>query len=348
VVLDEIHENPLLVEDLDEEVLKTFKTAVEPTKPNTKEQREVYEQYIDEIGSNGLIKVVNELNPTCHSEGHELGKVFYAEVGELASALAACEDACYSGCTHGVLMEAFTLTEHGHVGTPQDHEHHIGTEEVYPKLSTLCTQNIGIRPGDCAHGLGHAMTALNEYNTLEAEKGCAFFYNKSMEYYCATGVYMEFVGQPSEKQKNKPLFEPCDTSKFPAACFRYIMPLVFRNVTAQLGPGGIHEVIKGCKQLSEFARIGCFHGVGNAHMPFIAGGAIELGEICGFGNEQDQLSCIDGAIERLSKYHGKDIALEICARLEDEQKELCIAGAEGQLYRTNKSFELYHPELFSN
>jgi len=339
----ETHETSLLVENFDLEVQEAFKTAVQETKPNTKEQRAVYEEYLDELGSNGITKALNDINPVCHSEGHELGKVFYAELKDLPSAFLACEDVCYSGCTHGVLMEAFMLPEHEHDPGIVDHEHHVQPEEVYPLLEGACNKNMGIRAGDCAHGIGHALTGLNAYNIVEAEKGCEFFNNSSMEYYCATGAYMEYVEQP--RNKKKALFEPCDTAKFPAACFRYIMPFVFTNVTAQLGIGGIRKVIDACKGLSTFTRIGCFHGVGNAHVHMVRNGAMKLGELCSFGTEQDNLACIDGAIERLSKYYGIEAALEVCSTL-DKHKQFCKEGAEGQLYRMDKSFTLYHPELF--
>jgi len=58
-------------------------------------------------------------NALCHSEAHDLGKVF-AQVGELGPAVQLCGNRCTSGCLHGVLTEAFL----GSVGQ-ENAGHHV-------------------------------------------------------------------------------------------------------------------------------------------------------------------------------------------------------------------------------
>ncbi|MGI9291484.1 MAG: hypothetical protein ACR2QG_09460, partial [Gammaproteobacteria bacterium] len=43
--------------------------------------RELYAEYIDVVGANGIIAALEEVDPACHDRGHDLGKVIYSLTG---------------------------------------------------------------------------------------------------------------------------------------------------------------------------------------------------------------------------------------------------------------------------
>ncbi|PYO54765.1 MAG: hypothetical protein DMD83_21740 [Candidatus Rokuibacteriota bacterium] len=58
------------------------------------------------------------------------------------------------------------------------------------------------QPGNCAHGVGHAILILSGYDLGEALKHCAAFESAPLTYYCATGVFMENAINPGARDRN--------------------------------------------------------------------------------------------------------------------------------------------------
>ena len=306
--------------------------------------RPVYEKYIDVIGANGILDIVQKVNPKCHSEGHDLGKVIYAKLQDIGESLQACQDGCYSGCMHGVFMEVFKIEQHQHNHSPvglKSHDENI-VQAIKARIPEICyTKSVSIlyREGECAHAVGHAVMFVLNYDIPRSIEHCKLFDIDPMDYYCATGAYMEYVSTHGMTQKKgETLFYPCDTQDFPAACFRYKLSEVFRNHFAK--GGGFEEIVQKCMELSGQYRLGCFHGVGNAHMGNIAEGNVPITYVCSFGTEEDQFMCIEGAVERIGKYHPEK-ALLTCQNLDGWRKELCLAGAKRAMYSLDKSWKYY-------
>jgi hypothetical protein len=322
---------------------------IQYTNINSPEQRALYELYIGKIGVNGIGEVVHTYNPVCHSEGHELGKVVFATLGAVGPSLKLCSDICYSGCLHGVMMEAFsnTLPEHEHeLGTLAIHEHHIELEDVLPQLPTLCFDKSITEtslPGDCAHGVGHALMIITDYAVEEAVEACASFANKKLEYYCASGGYMQYAQNYEVPSLDDPaILYPCDSFKYPAACFRYRLTDV--RYHSPLDSESLVAELKGlCTELEDdYYSVGCMHGLGNAYMYPVSKGQISLSTVCGGGSRDEQHACIDGVMERLAKFY-ENTAFSICEEQEGEWKEWCLAAAERKMYSLDdsKPFELY-------
>jgi len=297
--------------------------------------RDLYERWIDVIGANGLVASVEYARPSCHDEAHDLGKLIYEMLGDIGYALRTCEDACYSACMHGVLMEAFK-----EVGSTKDD--HVDLETIAAKIPTLCDSedfSAMYKPGDCAHGTGHAFMYLSSYNIGDALDICGHFETDAMQYYCTTGAYMEYVTTHDRRDStSKSLFYPCDVYNYSAGCFRYKLVHVFRR--HYQNKGEFFEIVEQCLELNGSHRRGCFHGIGNSHMAQIAFGKITFADVCKYGDATDQYVCIEGAIERMSKYYPKE-ALENCELLDGWQYDLCITGAKNKMYPLNKSFEYY-------
>ena len=99
-------------------------------------KRPLYEQYIDVIGANGILDGIERVWPKCHDQAHDLGKVIYERVQDIGRGLRVCADQCYSGCMHGVLMEAFSLARDAAPrGGPED------AATLRPIMNHLCSRD---------------------------------------------------------------------------------------------------------------------------------------------------------------------------------------------------------------
>ncbi|MBI4133471.1 hypothetical protein HY478_02550 [Candidatus Uhrbacteria bacterium] len=297
--------------------------------------RSLYETYIDRIGANGLIATLEDARPYCHDEGHDLGRAIYARLSDLGTGLRVCQDACFSGCMHGILMEFFTETD-------EEFDEHVTLSDIAEKIHTVCAMNDMAslyKAGDCAHGIGHALMFLTGYNIPRALEYCELLTTYPMQYYCATGAYMEYVTtKDPEESRTRGTFYPCDIGPYPAACFRYKLLLVARRHYTNGGTFADFEAA--CLRLEDPYQRGCFHGFGNAHAGPLQGGALSLAELCRAGTREDQYVCIEGALERLAKYHPEE-APHYCSSVAGWQNELCLEAAARNLYNLEKSFEYY-------
>ena len=315
--------------------------------------RALYEKWIDSIGTNGIIDVVQGESPACHDEGHDLGKTVFTRLRDMDRALRSCNDACNSGCMHGAVMEFLSANDPGPAGVPAppaaaQHVHDHGG--VPDSIDRMIRRNVPLicgtsaftnmyLPGDCAHGVGHAMMFLTDYDIPKALDYCERFVTHPMRYYCATGAYMEYRSArvPAEAPVKGPL-HPCAGNRYPAACFRY----VFTNTVPALyrGGGTLQQLAKTCESLPRKDELGCFHGIGNAHVSRIARGTDRIAEICRWGDRDDQTACIEGAMERLGKF-SPAVAAERCQELTGWRREVCTAAASRRMYDLSKSFALY-------
>lgn len=330
---------------LDETVEQRAQLMVELKNRTSYYLRDIYEKYIDLVGANGLITSVHTVYPTCHSRGHDLGKVISAKLGSVGAALRTCQDACFSGCMHGVLMDRLAIEKPDQPKQKEDELGlgvHVSITDVEKQIVTIC-DDPGLSDiykfGDCVHGVGHALMFLVNYDIPKALEYCSLFESDPVDYYCSTGAYMEYVTNYDQQDSvAKPIFYPCDQNEYPAACFRYKLPYFsFRHY----GQGrSLGDIINSCKALEGKYRLGCFHGLGNTHMYLIAFSKIDFAAVCGSGTEDDQYMCIEGAIERMAKYYPV-AAKERCDDFSGWQKDLCLEGASRGMYSLEKSFDLY-------
>ena len=301
-----------------------------------KNNRQLVEISLPVIGANGALDGIERVWPKCHSQAHDLGKVIFAHVRDVGMGLRICSDRCNSGCMHGVLMEA--LTTIGKAST-----HHMDLAVIGPAIKDLCQNNpvmtASYSPGDCAHGVGHALMNLSGYKIPEAINACQENESHALEYYCASGAYMEYMaGRDPQDATTKSILYPCDQYIYPAACARYKMVHVVRR---HYEAGRTTKELRTlCSSFTGAVRRGCFHGLGNAHMELIAAGKIDIRPVCLGLDKVEAIVCIDGAMERMAKYH-QDTTLRICDQLDGENKTACLAAVSRKMYDMKKDLSLY-------
>ncbi len=290
---------------------------------NAKKQNlPVYEKYLPKLGIDAILGYLEEKSSRCHAVAHNLGKALYVQNQDLNKSLDQCANRCTSACMHGVISEALGNQSHANISA---------------KVVELCRKGSMAKlhkPGNCAHAMGHALM-LNTGGEIRQSLGeCKLFKEPGMDYYCATGVYMQYrdwVRDGTLSRKDVALHYPCDTYKsFPAACYRYIMSHILRAVDNNLG-----SVIDECLNLPTNRRHGCFHGLGKKISSRLVRNPQLLAAVCLTSDRNDQTMCIEGAIEKLADYGGT-YAKDACATVTGYAEEVCSAAMREKMYRLNK------------
>jgi hypothetical protein len=325
-----------------QKMFRGFTKAMFPrafSKAHSHESREeVFNAYIDKIGATGVLSVLEEkLSVYCHSEAHALGSAIFKRTNNLQLSMQVCRDRCVAGCLHGAVTQAVRRI------IPETSENRLDIQLIGRNIRNICdVEYVAGRDleGTCIHGVGHAVMAVLKYNINDALKYCALFNDKSKAYYCATGAFMEYDNAhgAGDLLMERPLHYPCDTyTEYPAACYRYKWALLASKFERfSDAPTQSEE----CLGLDQRRRLGCFHGIGYAHVFALLEDSERLNNVCAYGNLDEQRVCIEGAMELLSELNEKK-ALEVCETLTGKPQRFCEEAARNRLYNLEKSFELY-------
>jgi hypothetical protein len=294
-----------------------------------KAPRPVFEKYLPALGPVKLLNALEETYPACHAQAHALGRAIFAATHDVEQALSECGTACTSGCMHGVVAEAFGGES---------------IETVMATMNAFCSDGEMARlhkPGNCAHGLGHALMLVTHDDVARAIDGCLGFTGAPMQYYCATGVYMQkFVTDRNRGAAPGTAYSPCDREHlFPGACYRY-------KGAEQLEHGRDHaQVAADCLRLTGSQRRGCFHGLGYASIAAVFRDPGAITDACTAGDAGDQTVCIEGVTEKLAQLD-EVRARKACASLNGELRAVCAQAAERKMYGVSKpTFGLYYDTL---
>lgn len=308
---------------VDFETKEQFEEEYSTSGPN---KRQLYDKYLPKLGAEWILSWLEDRFPSCHGQAHELGQAIYAHVNDLGLALMECKTGCTSACMHGILMEAFGKSS---------------LTEITEMMDSFCKNEEMAKfhkPGNCAHGIGHALMAVSGHDIEKSISACSSFPNPAMGYYCATGIFMEYLDTGRrDDYSERGLHFPCDKyTQYPAACYRYKIPYILKEFD-----GNIEKIANECLGLPKSLRLGCFHGLGNANIRAILKKPQRLYDICHYGTPDDQSICIEGVIEKLADFNEQK-ANAACRTLLGNRAEICWAAAKDKMYRLNKpTMKLY-------
>ena len=292
--------------------------------------RPVFEKYLPILGTAAILDYLEARFPKCHEQAHDLGRALFALREDIGGALRECGMRCTSACMHGVVGEAFGGS---------------GLTKIASAMKDFCTTGAMAeihKPGNCAHGIGHALMFSTGDEVNRALNACLYFDDPGMRYYCATGVFMELLLPERKGTPRAELHDPCDLyPDYAAACYRY------RARTMLLDLGGDRErLVSACGSLERRQRLGCFQGLGNTLLKVSVKHPSLAKKFCTRGTADDQVMCIEGLIEKLADYDEAK-AMKVCATLEGNLADVCVAAARGKMYQLGKkTMEFYHdPKL---
>jgi hypothetical protein len=97
-----------------------------------------------------------------------------------------------------------------------------------------------------------------------------------------------------------------------------------------------------CDSLPSLQRRGCYHGLGYAAIQVVFDDPAALPDLCGSGAPEEQIVCVEGAIEKLAELR-EGRAKAACAFLEGELRGVCDAAVRRRMYALDKpTFNLYY------
>ena len=193
-------------------------------------------------------------------------------------------------------------------------------------------------PGNRNNNIGFRCVGDVERKAVQFS-ACESFGDSRLRYYCATGAFMEFVtaGRADEQIAGRS-FAPCDVHRYPMACARYLLPRWLDSEMRETGSA--ERMFELCRAQQGLRRTGCFHGLGNAFMPYVVSGGTKINDACLRFAPDEQRMCIEGVVERMSRYE-PERALEVCVELAGEPRRICNRARENRMYALDKDLRLY-------
>lgn len=307
-----------------------------------------FSKYVELIPAEAILGFLEAEEKICHRQAHELGGAVFRKHKDINKSLKICGNGCTNACMHGAIGEAFSdtpLTTKNNSNSsdinPKQLNHMTSLSELIKKMEPFCRKGEMARlhkRGNCAHAMGHALMLKTNHDIENSLNGCSHFSEPGMDYYCATGVYMQYINDAHLNKTRKLDVEqwgsnyPCNQhTAYPAACYRYIVSMVKNERDL-----GLEHLVILCSQLPGDAKGGCYHGLGAAYTPYLGSHPTLLKVVCSAGNNVDQALCIEGAIEKLADFN-EQWALAACETLDGKNKSICLDAANEKMYRLDKT-----------
>ena len=205
----------------------------------------IFDNYLPLIGINGIIESIEQEGKYIFEAEfyHYIGSYAYAKSNQLQHAVEVSATLKAHGSPlHGVVWSALSKIDPA-----------WNAEQILEfSFQNLCNFPPSELLDNCYHGIGHGLFKLLN-DSVVASGICASSDNRNFGYACASGVYMDV-----EKYALDLAWAPCDTSDFPAACFKYkVSEYDYFEIN--------DAIIEMCNQHTEFHKTGCIWGYGHTH-----------------------------------------------------------------------------------
>lgn len=325
--------------------MKEFEKALTEAIVKKKSKRPIFREFIDDLGVMRIIGYFEEKEPRCHSVLHTFGSVIQERVDDLETSLALCQDTCTYACIHGVLKTHFSRIAMEDKNLPEMTAKKSGEQlsanmkKIKEDVIHLCREDSkqvkDFFRGNCAHAIGHAFGKVAQ-RVKKAEEYCGFFEEPGMQYYCHTGVFMEFKGMMRKdlyKGKKTPratleaVVDFCiNQTKWPSACMRFILPELNLEEGNFIAPK--------CASLKGKDRLACFNGLGHTVRFYVSVNPKEINKACTYGGIADREICVSGIFFTKKNLPGKENLVKVCQYMKDEKfRTLCLDQSKRYYYQ---------------
>lgn len=259
-----------------------------------------------------------------HVIAHALGRFAVRRAGGDPSVYAGCTQEFQAGCWHGVMEGYFTSPRAATAAA------------VTPRaLDALCPSIV--RPGaarlaqlECAHGMGHGLTARANNDFPGALRHCDALADTTARRECHDGVFMEVTVRGTEPRpgtndasllRKNDLRWPCAGvgTPYQPSCWAY-QPIVVYEFTDDLA-----RTIGVCAEAPEASRPACFRGFGKQAAGWL-GDAPRVIAACRAGDARYFPACVAGAAESvIDESWTPARALALCRAAPNVAKPACYA-----------------------
>ena len=255
---------------------------------------------------NDITSAYTELGYYCHGVAHHLGMFLYGITGNLTQTLEFAEKRDCGGAMYHGAIENYFLTEM------------ILNDADPDKIDfvSICTNlekdSKKMKRVECAHGTGHGLAKIYDYDVFSSVKRCDEFLEDHEKRLCYEGVFMENVvaHQKTGGGAIDPddLLYPCNDldQKYAGACYYY-------HTSYLLQQKGLDGTYDECNNIPlQGNLIFCYIGIGRE-----AGGDSfdnyqKVIPVCLKGIPKYQRFCYQGALVVIADQRGIEESFEAC------------------------------------
>lgn len=289
------------------------------------------QQYSRNTNSQQVLETIDELLTLytqadfyCHPIAHHIGEFLYGYLHrDLDAAAHYVDSRCASGVLHG-LVENTIAIENLLNDTPIDQ-----VDYVAPciKIGNALGEHA---KSQCIHGMGHSIIRAYDYDTVKAVKECEKYSDKSEQFMCRGGLFMQNMKKYSDEKGGdfdaSDIYYPCDKHEEKNAdlCYRYSSQyfLINNNYNAT-------DTFRKCDGIENPTFVEwCYKGTGSHLAVQYFYDIDKTAKMCDLGNADYKKSCITGAIESITLYVDEKYAPLFCDMLDSDYKQGCTTRME--------------------
>lgn len=270
-----------------------------------------------------LVDLYVDANFYCHPAAHHMGEFLYGYLGrdlELASDLS--DYRCASGIMHGLIENVIQIEN---ILDGRD----IESVDIKESCDIIET-SLGVRAkNECAHGMGHSIIKIYDYDTTKAVQRCNEFDDKTMKYMCNGGLFMQNMNEYSKTRGgdfvDSSWYYPCnninatENGVSAAMCYRYHANYFLSKTSYDL-----QSAQSLCMGINDKNYIPiCIKGI-SAHLAKNNFNDLDTTKLmCDTTPTKYKESCIKGAIESLTRFVSEEKAAKFCESFDGEFQVQC-------------------------
>jgi len=250
----------------------------------------------------------------CHQQGHHIGKFMLGySNGDVHKALKMVDRSCNGAMYHGIFENYL--------------EKSVLLDKVEPddiNVSNACDAFQSKKEGslECAHGMGHGLTKIYDYNLHDAVKRCDEFSIHSQNQVCYRGVFMEnlvaYLDQRGGQFKESDKFFPCNefVGESAKSCYTYQVSYL-RTLDSMI------PMEKQCREIEDAELVKyCYFGIIELNF-YLLNDVQEIVERCKKKDVDFRPYCFANTVVLLTDWKGSAVGLEFCKKTPSQFKQEC-------------------------
>ena len=270
-----------------------------------------------------LIDLYADADFYCHPVAHHIGEFLYGYLGrDLKMASNIADYRCASGIMHGLVENTIQI------------ENMLDGKKIesvnIKEYCEIIYDALGIKAkNECAHGIGHSIIKIYNYNTTQAVQRCNDFDDDTMRYMCNGGLFMQNMSEYAKTRGgdfvNSDLYYPCNeidadvNEESALLCYRYQANYFLSKTNYD-----VEKTQSLCINIEDKNYIPvCIKGISSHLAKNNFNDIDKTYQMCNATPQIYQQMCVIGAIESLTRFVSDDKALAFCKLLDKTLEEKC-------------------------
>ena len=270
--------------------------------------------------SNEIVTAWEKDDFNCHEAAHHVGEFLLGYFDrDILKAISYVDSKCGNGLYHGLIENFLPLQ----VILDDKKIEELDVTKICEDLGSSSNSYIGLV---CAHGMGHGLAKVYNFDVFDAVKRCDEFSTMSEQVKCQRGLFME--NRVEHFNTGKGTFDefdilyPCNLveKKYQKTCFGVHGGYILKQLN--FSPTSAFQE---CEKISneDFIK-SCYAGVGLHMADYYFFDIEKTSQMCENTNKKYQRNCISGSIFSIIRYIEPESGLDFCNLLSDNLSEYCI------------------------